>query len=284
MKKITILLTTVLLFYSFTVLLVSTALAVGPQEATRPGIRIKEEGTPPGRIKIPEERREQIKELRERLATRVAQLKEKMRRAWHGEIKSISGTTIILTTRQGEKTIVTDENTSFLRTGLGGRRKITLADLSLGEKIVAFGQVSQDTGEMTAKVIIAQVFPVKINGKVTAVNVEGGTITVQTLKRGSFIVDVETTTKILVWEKKEGLKSFGLSKIKVGDRVHVNGTTPTRPKQGENRITASRILVLPGRAVGITGEKPASPAGRPATPAGQPASPTATPTTPVATP
>ena len=233
-----------------------------------PVLAVKE-ATPPGE-KLGEERREQIKDLRERVATKVAELREKMRRAWYGEIKSISGTTIILTTKQGEKTVLTTEETIFLRIGAAGRRKIGLTDLTSGEKIVAFGQVDQEKGEMTAKVIIGKVFPININGKVTALDVEGGTITVATLRLGSFIVDVETTTKILVWEKGKGLTKAGLSKIKVGDRVHVNGIVPTKPKES-NRISANRILVLPGRAVGITGEKPATPAASPKT------SPTATP-------
>lgn len=258
MKRVLI----VSLLYCFIVsLTISFAWAVKPDP---------EEATPPGK-KIQEERQEQIKELRERVATRVAELREKMRRAWLGDIKSITGTTIVLTTKQGDKTVLTNEDTIFLRIRAAGRRKITLADLSVGEEIVAFGQVAGETGEMTAKVIIARVFPVKINGKVTAIDVEGGTITVQALRRGSFIVDVETTTKILVWEKGKELTKSGLSKIKVGDRVHVHGTTPTKPKEGEKRITANRILVLPGRAVGITGEKPATPAASPKT------SPTASP-------
>lgn len=269
MKKITALLITALLFYGFTVL---PTLAVGStpsataKEATSPGKKIR-----PELATKAAERQEQIRQLRERVATRVAELKELRRRAWHGEIKGVSGTTITLATKQGEKTILTDENTTFLRIGPAGRRKIALSDLTVGEKIVAFGQVAGETGEMTAKVIIARVFPIKINGKVTAVDVEGGTITVQTLRRGGFLVDVETSTKILVWEKGKGLEKYGFSKIKVGDRVHVNGTVPSKPKEGENRITAERILVLPGRAVGTTGEKPATPAATPKT------SPTASP-------
>lgn len=243
----------------FTILLITPVMAVKPSPDS--------EATPPGKNK-----QEQIKELRERLATKVAELREKARRAWHGEIKSISEKTILVTTKFGEKKIITDEETKFFKIGAGRKREIGLKDLVVGEKIVALGQVDQEKDEMAAKVIIAHVFPVNINGKVTAVDTEGGTITVQTLSRGSFIVDVETTTKILIWEKGEGLKKSGLSKINIDDRAHVNGLIPTKPKEGENRITANRILVLPGKAVGITGEKPATPAASPK------ASPTATPT------
>lgn len=241
----------VTLFYSFFVLLtVSSVLAV-TSEATSPGKSLKE-----NRLNLATkegERREQVKELRERLATRVAELREKMRKAFHGEIKSISGKTIILTSPQGDKTILTDEETSFFRTGVLGRKKISLSDLVLGEKITVFGQLNQDTGQLTAKVILAKVLPININGKVAAVDIEGGTITVQTLKRGSLIVDVEVTTKILAFVKGEGLKPSGLSKIKAGDRVHVIGFTPKKPAEAEKRITAKRILIIPGRALGILG-------------------------------
>lgn len=230
------------------------------------------EATSPGKTLREERLREQAKELRERVATRVAELAKEMRQAWHGEIKGISGTTITLTTKQGDKTVLTSEETSFIRTAAGRGKKIKLENLVVGEKIIAFGRLDQKKEQLTAKVIIAQVILMNINGKVAAVDVEGGTITVQTLKKGSFIVDIETTTKILVWEKggsPEGvpsaLKKYGFSKIKVGDRIHVNGTTPTKPEEGENRITANRILVLPGSAVGITGEKLATPAASPRT-------------------
>lgn len=261
-------------FLLFTIFTVFTILLITPVMAVKPSP--DSEATPPGKNK-----QEQVKELRERVATKVAELREKARQAWHGEIKSISEKTILVTTKLGEKKIITDEETKFFKIGAGRKREIGLKDLVVGEKIVALGQVDREKDEMAAKVIIAHVFPVNINGKVTAVDTEGGTITVQTLSRGSFIVDVETTTKILVWKKGEGLVKSGLSKINIDDRAHVNGLTPTKPKEGENRITANRILVLPGKAVEITGEKPATPAGQ-ITPTPTPSpktSPTASPST-----
>ncbi len=211
-----------------------------------------------------EERREQIKDLRERVATRVAELRAQNRRAWVGTIKSLSGNNLTLTTKQGDKIVLTNEDTSFFRFGAGAKKTIKFSDLAVGQEAAAFGQVDSNNGQMTAKVIIAKVLPLNINGKVTAVDVSGGTITVQTPKNGSFIVDIENFTKILAWEKGKGLQKSGLSKIKVNDRVHVNGTVPTKTG-GANRITANRILVLPGQATGITGSpKPsASPSPKP---------------------
>jgi len=97
--------------------------------------------------------------------------------------------------------------------------------------------------------------PVIIHGKVTEIAVAGGTITVETPKKGEFIVDYEATTKCQIFEKGKGLVKGGLSKIKVDDRVHVIGTQG----EEENRITARRILVLPGKALGIVGKEEATP-------------------------
>lgn len=246
------------------------------------------EATKPGTLR--DDQKEQIKDLRERVATKVAELKEKMRRAWVGNIKSISGKTITLTVKNSDKTVVTDENTLFFRIGADARKKIALTDLVVDEKIVAFGQVNEETNQMTAKVIIAKVLPFNLNGKVTAINSQAKTLTVAS-KKGNFTIIIEANTKILIWEKGQGLNNAELGQIKVNDRVHVNGLTPVKPKENENQITAKRILVLPGKALGITDENTATPAASTkasptASPSSSPkASPTATPkTSPTPTP
>ncbi len=214
----------------------------------------------------------QVKDLKERVATKAAELKEKMRRAWVGDIKLISGKTITLTVKNSDKTVVTDENTLFFRLGADARKKITLDDLDTGEKIVAFGQANEETGQMTAKVIIAKVLPLNLNGKVIAVDTKTKTLIVAS-KRGNFTIIIDTNTKILLWEKGQGLKTAELSQIKVGDRVHVNGLIPAKAKESDKQIAAKRILVLPGKALGIVEEKPAT-----ASPTSSPkASPTTTP-------
>ncbi|MCL5095472.1 MAG: DUF5666 domain-containing protein [Patescibacteria group bacterium] len=226
------------------------------------------------------EQKEQVKDLRERVATKVAELKEKMRRAWSGDVKLISGKTITLTVKNSDKTVVTDENTLFFRIGTGAKKIITLDDLDTGEKIVAFGQANEETSQMTAKIIIAKVLPFNLNGKVTAVDAKTKTLTVSA-KKGNFTVMIDTNTKILLWEKGQGLNSAELSQIKIGDRVHVNGLTPVK---SNTQITAKRILVLPGKALGITGENTPVPTASPSsTPKASPTpkpktSPTPTPT------
>lgn len=201
------------------------------------------------------------KELLERLATRVAELRQMSHKAYSGNLKSINAKTIILTAIQGEKTVITDENTVFFRIDANGKREINLSSLKMDDYIAAFGQVELEKSEMKGKIIIAKEPSLAINGRAIDVDTENGTITLQTGKRGSFIVDIEVFTKILAWDKTEIFKKYGFSKIKVGDRIHLNGFMPAAVKDGASRLTANRVLVLPAAALGII--NPATPSATP---------------------
>lgn len=221
------------------------------QEATPTAEREteKEEVTP----KPKDSQLEKIKKLKERVATKVAELKKKGRRAHFGQIKEIGQSSILLTTKKGEVVITVDEETKIFRVGAGQKRKESLGDLKVGEKIVAFG-FSEEI-ELPAKVIIAKEMPINVHGKVIKVDIEAGTITVETTKKGDFLVDYEKTTLCRIFEKGKGLIKGGLSKVNVDDRVHVTATQG----EEENQITARRILVLPGKALGIVGRKESVP-------------------------
>ena len=180
----------------------------------------------------------------------MAELRKEGRRAYFGEIKEISDSTIFLTTKRKEVVVKTNEETKIFRIGLGRRKKITLADLKAGGRIVAFG-ILEEKEKLTAKIIIAKKMPLIIHGRVSEVDLEKGTVTVKTRRKGELIVDYEVTTKCRMFEKGKGLVKGGLSKIEVDDRVHVVG----EKGKEEGRMTARRILVLPGKALGTVGKE-----------------------------
>jgi hypothetical protein len=70
------------------------------------------------------------------------------RNAAHGRIKSISGTTFILTTKQGELTAITSADTSYhsprqaKETGYEG---LTFADLKVSQRVAVQGERQDDT-------------------------------------------------------------------------------------------------------------------------------------------
>ena len=190
---------------------------------------------------------DKIQQLKERVAETVANQRKKNRRAHFGQIKEIAASTIILETKKGEIIIKVGEETKIFSIGLGKRKEIELEDLEENQSISAMGFAEKE-GELTPKIIIAKQKPVIINGKVTEVDVGTGVITVATKKDGGFLVDYEKTTQCNIFEKGEDLTKGGLSKIKVDDHIHVVGTENAKE---DSRLTALRILVIPGKALGV---------------------------------
>ena len=193
---------------------------------------------------------DKIKQLKERVAETVAKQRKENRRAHFGKIKEIAASTIILETKKGEIIVKIGEETKIFSIGLGKRKEIDLEDLEKDQSISALGFAEKE-GELTPKIIIAKQKPVIINGQVIGVNVTNGTITVKT-KEEEFVIDYEKTTKTKIYEKGKGLTKGGLSKIKVDDRIHVVGTENAKE---DFRLTATRILVLPGKALDVVGKK-----------------------------
>lgn len=187
----------------------------------------------------------QIQELKSLLATRVAELRQGSKKVVSGEIKTITADeTIILTTKTSEQTVVPTDKTTFLRVSLSGTKTITFANLVKGDYLTVFGNLDEISNLLNASVIIAQIQTTLVNGKVTEIDRDNGTITVKTLKNGSYIIDIEVNTKILTPDQKR----YGYSKMKIGDRVFITGLTPTTVTNGENRLSAIRILDFPTTA------------------------------------
>jgi RNase P/RNase MRP subunit p29 len=66
-----------------------------------------------------------------------------------GEVTAIEGTTLTVKTRQGEKTILTDENTRFR---IPGVENPSLEDIKVGDRIIALGHRHED-GDFMARVV-----------------------------------------------------------------------------------------------------------------------------------
>lgn len=193
-----------------------------------------------------------IDELKEKVATKVAQLRSKVNKTIIGEIKSIGTNSLVVTTKTGEEEVLVDNDTKIFRITRGARKTIALADLKVGERAAIIIKKDNLIDGQTARFIFVKSRPQNINGLVTGVSSKEGTVTVLTPKNETFTVDVETTTKIFAPTDGE-LKKLGLSKIKVGDRVHVNGLVD---ENDASRISAIHILILPGKAQGITNVTP----------------------------
>lgn len=245
----------VLLFLFYSMILPVQAVSA---QSTNP------EGTVAGQTQ-----KDKIEDLKERIATKVAQLRAQALKPQMGEIKSVSKDGFTLKTSRDEKKILLTEETKIFRINLGKKTTIQLAALKIGELAAVVGSTDSQ-GEFVAKVILVKTLPVNINGTVEKIDSKNFTLSVKNTKKGLvYVVDIEGITKMQSWVKGKGIEKTGFSKIKAGDRVHVNGTAST---DEANRISAMRILVLPSTPAATPTVGSATPSATPQKPSPVPSS------------
>ncbi len=193
------------------------------------------------------DRLEKLKEKRSS-ATASSKNKDESRKRSHvlGEITAISSTTITIQTKEGStKTIFTDDTTKFFQIGKGGKKKINLSNLKVGDRIAAVG-IANDEDSGLAKFVVKLTKPENKRhsffGKVKSIS--GNTLTLVHqihADRPAVTVNVTTNTKT----KVKGKESGSLSDVSVDDRVAVSGTVDDK-----GVITAKKLFVIPGKAIG----------------------------------
>lgn len=202
-----------------------------------------------------------IEDLKERIATKVAQLKTTQRRAVYGTVKTISITSFTVETPTHDLKIELTDELTVIQYLKGKRTVLTPEDISKGDTVVVFGQFDTTLDLLTARIVFIQgALPEHVAGTVTDKNDKEFTLTVTTPQGQVVTIDIEKTTKTILWdrEKKELVKS-GFSTITTGSIVHIMGTSV--PKQ-EHRISADRILNL-GNLTGAPSTATASPTAKP---------------------
>lgn len=227
-----------------------------------------------------------IEDLKDRLATKVAQLRTSERRAIYGTVKSTSITSFIVETKMKDVKIELTDEIKVIQYLKGKRTALTTDDVAKGDSVSVFGSYDTTLDLLKASFVFIQ-GPIqeRISGMVTARDEKEFAITITTPQGQTYTIDIEKATKTLAWdrEKKEIVKS-GFSKIASGSIIHVVGTAV--PKQ-EHRISADRILdvgnlnVPAGQAIQPSPtptEKEASPAASPTKQSTPTKKPTATPT------
>jgi len=195
---------------------------------------------------------QQVEDLKERLATKVAQLRQSERRAIYGKVKSTSISTLTIETANKDIKIELTDDIKVFQTLKGKRTTLTVEDVAKDDVISVFGDWDTTVEVLKAKVIFIHSTAgevQRITGTIMETKKADYTITVSAPDVKTFIVDFETVTKTSVWTKEKGIEKGGFSKLVAGDTILVMGTTV--PKK-ENRISALRILNIGN----LTGEKP----------------------------
>lgn len=188
-------------------------------------------------------REQEIKELKDKLATKVAELKITSQKVFLGTIKTLSDQKIILTTDTQEININLDENTSLQQEDkTGSKKNIKISQLAQGQTLLALGTFNKDSSELLAKNIVARDLATTIVGAVKSVDKKNYQLMV--LSNGKeILVDHQTTTKDFLYEEGKNLQKIGFSKFSEGQTVYVYGFM-TKDKDGKEMLSAERIIIL----------------------------------------
>lgn len=230
MKKISFIFTLfTILFFSFS----TTASAVAPTAiATSP--------TPTPKSSNPA--MDQINAFKERVASKVAELKLVDRRGIIGKVTETSSTQLTLTDVLGNTRFVdVDELTKF--SSDSAKESFGISDIGKGKTLGVLGLYNKQSRRIMARFIDASLsLPLTVHGAVSAVDKENFTLTVKTDEGKNYLFDVENITKTQSFTKSAGLVKAGFSKITPGIHTIVVGFLNTKDT---SRYVASRVLLFP---------------------------------------
>ncbi len=187
---------------------------------------------------IPADRLEKIKLLKDRVATKVAQLKSTaLLLVTGGEIAQVKENE--LTIRSGENdTIVRMANDVEIFLEDGKETPLKKEDVQKTGILVAVQGEKKDNFFVARRIYTRNKRDFLI-GKISSLDKSAGTLLLGS-SMGAITVDVERTTRISKFEARQGLTKAGFSKLTVGEIVHVFAI----PTDNKNRVTAERILLL----------------------------------------
>lgn len=184
--------------------------------------------------------KEQVDELKERIASKVAELDLVEKRSLLGTVTDVSGTQITLKTISAETRFIdVDELTKF---SSSSSDSFGLSDIKENMTIGVIGLFNKESRRTQARLIYEeQKPPTVIYGAVYSIDDEEFTLIVAKENGAKNIVEVETVTRTSTFEEGELVKS-GFSKITEGQTIIVTGVIDTSDK---SKIVASRIFLFP---------------------------------------
>lgn len=181
-----------------------------------------------------------IEQLKDKIATKVAQLREEEKGALAGTVKKINTDQMTVTTRTGDRTVVFSDDTIVYSFTKDGKTETNENKIKEEQAIAVFGYFDEKKETLSAKYIYLTGPVIYLIGKIADIDKTNYSISVKELK-GTTVVDIETASKTYIITKDNTLAKGGFSKFKIGDIVHVQGTP--NPKR-ENVIVADRVITV----------------------------------------
>lgn len=185
-----------------------------------------------------------VKELREKVAAKVSELKEKNHKPFAGTISKVADSTLTISTAAGASMEVKIDSTltSLYQISGSTTKELKQDALKAGDYIIVTGPVLDKT--ITANLIYRDETFVVGSGKITEVNTSDNYIKVIAQDKTTYTIDIERTTQQqLLNIKTLKPEKISFSKLKEGDLVHFVGKKPS--EKDVTRLPGVKVLVVP---------------------------------------
>jgi hypothetical protein len=187
----------------------------------------------------------EIQNLKEKIATKVAELRKKNLKAIAGVVQENSNGVIkIKTINDDDYSVKIDDTlTKIYQIAGASKKELKVSDLKKKAYIIVTGPVSDK--DISANFIYQDEQYLVKTGKITEINKEDEYIKVLSTEKDNYTLDVDLTTRIqLIDSKTLSVDTVKLAKLKEGDTIHFV-VKKTGNEKEVNRYAADRLLVVP---------------------------------------
>ena len=182
--------------------------------------------------------------LKEKVADKVEELRQKNNKAISGFVQSNENDVIKIKTNADEEYQVKldpDLTKYFQITGTT-KKEIKSEDIIADDYIIVTGVVTDKT--ISANAIFVDENFLVLTGRVSEVDKDNFSIKVVTTAKEEITLDIETPTKQSIFNiETDKVESTGFSKIKEGDTIHF--VVKKTPEITDNTYPAEKLLLIP---------------------------------------
>ena len=200
---------------------------------------------------------EKVKALKEKLATKVAEMRDSQTRGFSGEIAQLNKTSFTMVTLTSEVKIKYSDDVLIFKKSGSQQIEGKITDLKNTNIVSVLGIYDKEINQATAKVIFLESAANFYTGKIVIVDANNGVITIKSATNKDNDIEYEKNTIAQEYKNTDNtvIKS-GLSRLKPGDRIYVWGSLSEEDNQ---KISALKILRLPADLFNQTEVSSASP-------------------------
>lgn len=216
-----------ILFILFVMIFGDKSFAQSPTQSSLP--------TSEGQDKI----NEKVDELKDKIASRVAQLNLVEKRGLVGTVENVSGIQIIINDLNNKRRIIdVDEFTKFSTDD----EDSGISDIKKGDMISVLGLYNKESQRLLARFVNEVTIPLFMIGVVSKKDEDNFTVSILNEDGKEFLADIEKITKSFSYENGE-IENSGFTKIELLQNVAIIGFPDTKER---NRITVSKIVIFQG--------------------------------------